>query len=58
MTAVLWSASLPTGTIGRVELGIYDHEEYDKAMAWIRKYSIVNEGHDYNEEKDKAKTKA
>ena len=43
----------------RVELGIYDPEEYEKAMAWTEKYCKVNEGHDYNEksksreEKDK-----
>ena len=45
----------------RVELGIYDHEEYQKAMAWVEKYCKVNEGQDYNmpqnvksrEEKDK-----
>ena len=43
----------------RVELGIYDPEEYKKAMAWTEKYCKVNEGHDYNEksksreEKDK-----
>ena len=43
----------------RIELGIYDPEEYKKAMAWTEKYCKVNEGHDYNEksksreEKDK-----
>jgi len=43
----------------RVELGIYDPEEYKKAMAWTERYCKVNEGHDYNEksksreEKDK-----
>lgn len=42
----------------RVEEGIYDPEEYKKAMAWTEKYCICNEGHDYNEEKGKAKTRA
>ncbi len=32
----------------RVELGIYDPEEFEKAMAWTEKYCKVNEGHDYN----------
>lgn len=39
----------------RVELGIYDHEEYEKAIEWTEKYCKVNEGHDYNEENGKAK---
>ncbi len=38
----------------RVELGIYDPEEYEKAMAWTEKYCKANEGHDYNE---KSKTR-
>jgi L-fucose isomerase len=38
----------------RVELGIYDPEEFEKAMAWTEKYCKVNEGHDYNE---KSKTR-
>ena len=41
----------------RVEEGIYDPEEYKKAMAWTEKYCKCNEGHDYNEEKGKAKTR-
>lgn len=41
----------------RVELGIYDKEEFGKAMSWTEKYCKVNEGHDYNEEKGKAKTR-
>lgn len=35
----------------RVDFGIYDHEEYDKAMAWVNEYCKPNEGHDYNEER-------
>lgn len=42
----------------RVELGIYDPEEYAKAKAWTEKYCKPNEGHDYNEDKGKAKTRA
>jgi len=41
----------------RVELGIYDPEEYEKAIAWTEKYCKVNEGHDYNEENGKAKSR-
>ena len=41
----------------RVELGIYDKDEYEKAMAWTKKYCMPNEGRDYNEEKGKAKTR-
>jgi L-fucose isomerase len=42
----------------RVDLGIYDKEEFNKAMVWTLKNCIVNEGHDYNEEKGKAKSVA
>jgi len=41
----------------RVEEGIYDPEEYKKAMAWTEKYCKCNEGRDYNVEKGKAKTR-
>ena len=41
----------------RVELEIYDKDEYEKAMAWAKKYCIPNEGRDYNVEKGKAKTR-
>ena len=41
----------------RVELGIYDPEEYQKAMAWTEKYCKVNEGHDFNEDAGKAKSR-
>ena len=41
----------------RVDEGIYDPEEYKKAMAWTEKYCKSNEGHDYNEEIGKAKTR-
>ena len=35
----------------RVDFGIYDHEEFEKAMAWVEKYCKANEGHDYNEDR-------
>ena len=34
--------------IRRIEKGIFDGEEFDKAMAWTEKYCKVNEGNDYN----------
>jgi len=34
--------------IRRVEKGIFDPEEFLKAMAWTEKYCKVNEGNDYN----------
>lgn len=50
-----------TEIIRRMELGIFDQDEYKKAMTWTEKYCKANEGHDYNspektktrEEKDK-----
>ncbi len=32
----------------RMEKGIYDHEEYSKAVAWTEKYCKVHEGTDFN----------
>ena len=32
----------------RVQLGIYDHEEFARAMAWTEKYCKSNEGTDFN----------
>lgn len=32
----------------RMEKGIYDHAEYERAMAWTENYCKVNEGADYN----------
>lgn len=32
----------------RVRLGIYDREEFEKAMAWTEKYCKKNEGRDFN----------
>lgn len=50
-----------TEILRRVQEGIYDHEEFEKAMAWTSTYCKVNEGTDFNrpekqksrEEKDK-----
>ena len=41
----------------RVDLGIYDPEEYKKAMAWTEKYCKPNEGYDYNADQGKGKTR-
>lgn len=32
----------------RMDLGIYDPEEFEKAMAWVKKYCMPNEGWDKN----------
>lgn len=34
----------------RMDLGIYDPEEFEKAMAWVNKYCMPNEGWDKNPE--------
>lgn len=39
--------------IRRIDEGIYDREEYARAMAWTEKYCKVNEGRDFNPEKKK-----
>jgi L-fucose isomerase len=35
----------------RVDRGIFDPDEFAKAMAWVEKYCKPNEGHDYNEDR-------
>ena len=35
----------------RVDFGIYDKQEFEKAMQWVEKYCKPNEGHDYNEDR-------
>lgn len=35
----------------RVDFGIYDKDEFEKAMLWVEKYCKTNEGHDYNEDR-------
>lgn len=42
--------------IRRVEEGIYDKEEFTKALAWTEKYCKVNEGEDFNSP-EKAKSR-
>jgi L-fucose isomerase len=43
-----------TEILRRIQEGIYDHEEFEKAMTWTEKYCKVNEGPDFNrEEKQK-----
>ena len=42
----------------RMEQGIYDPEEYKKAMAWTERCCKPHEGRDYNEERGKAKSRA
>ena len=37
-----------TEIIRRMTEGIYDHEEYEKAMEWTRRHCIKNEGDDRN----------
>lgn len=32
----------------RMDEGIYDHDEYEKAMAWVEKHCKINEGWDKN----------
>ncbi len=34
----------------RMDLGIYDKDEFEKAMAWVKKYCMPNEGWDKNPE--------
>lgn len=34
----------------RMDLGIYDPEEFEKAMTWVKKYCMPNEGWDKNPE--------
>ena len=46
-----------TEILRRMDEGIYDHEEYAKAMAWTEKYCKVNEGWDKNRP-EKAKDRA
>lgn len=45
-----------TEILRRIEEGIYDHEEFERAMAWTEKYCKVNEGEDFNRsEKQKSR---
>lgn len=45
-----------TEILRRIQEGIYDHDEFNKAMAWTEKYCKVNEGDDTNRpEKQKSR---
>ncbi len=45
-----------TEILRRIQEGIYDHEEFEKAMAWTSTYCKVNEGTDFNRpEKQKSR---
>ncbi len=46
-----------TEIIRRMTEGIYDHEEYEKAMAWTRENCKVNEGEDFKNRPEKRKTR-
>ena len=46
-----------TEIIRRMEEGIYDHEEYEKAMAWTEKHCKVNEGDDFKNRPEKRKNR-
>ncbi len=35
----------------RIDFGIYDKEEFERAMQWVDKYCKPQEGHDYNEDR-------
>ncbi len=35
----------------RVDFGIYDKQEFKRAMQWVEKYCKPQEGHDYNEDR-------
>ncbi len=41
----------------RIDLGIYDHEEFKRAMEWTRKYCVPHEGRDWNIERGKGKSR-
>lgn len=46
-----------TEIIRRMTEGIYDPEEYAKAMVWTKKYCKVNEGDDFKNRPEKRKTR-
>ena len=39
--------------VRRIDEGIYDKAEYEKALAWTKKYCKVNEGEDFKKQKKK-----
>lgn len=46
-----------TEVMRRVSLGIYDHEEYEKAMEWAKKNCKPREGEDFKNRPEKRKTR-
>lgn len=46
-----------TEIMRRITLGIYDHDEYAKAMAWTEKYCKPCEGEDFKNRPEKKKTR-
>ena len=46
-----------TELIRRMTEGIYDKEEYEKAMAWTEKYCKTREGEDFKNREEKKKTR-
>lgn len=46
-----------TEILRRMAEGIYDHEEYEKAMAWTTKHCKVNEGEDFKNRPEKRKSR-
>lgn len=47
-----------TEVMRRIELGIYDKDEYEKALAWVTKNCKPNEGEDIKNRKEKKKDRA
>ncbi len=47
-----------TEILRRIEEGIYDKEEYDKAIAWVKKNCVPNEGEDIGNREEKKKDRA
>ena len=46
-----------TEIIRRMDEGIYDHEEYERAMAWTEAHTKSNEGDDFKNRPEKRKTR-
>ena len=46
-----------TEIIRRMTEGIYDHEEYERAMAWTEAHTKCNEGDDFKNRPEKRKTR-
>lgn len=46
-----------TEVLRRIQLGIYDKDEYEKALAWTKKYCVPNEGFDKNRAEKKKNRK-